>query len=77
MNKERRKRISDALTKLEDLKTEIEDIKNEEEDYHSNMPDSIREGEKGEAAQTAVDSLDEAYNALCEAEGSLTTASEQ
>lgn len=49
---------------LEDCKGMIEGIRDEEQDYLDNMPESFQNSEKGEAAQGAIDALDEAIDAL-------------
>ncbi len=71
MNAKRRKAIaalsaelSELKGKFDDLKSQLETIKDEEEEYRDNMPDSLRDGEKGEAAENAVNSLNDAYQYL-------------
>jgi hypothetical protein len=44
---------------LEALKSSAEDVQSEEQDYLDNMPEGLQGGEKGEAAQSAIDALDE------------------
>lgn len=58
MNQERRKQIEEA-------KSILESARDDEQEYFDNMPDSLKDGEKGEKAQTAIDALDEAISA-CE-----------
>ena len=67
MNKDRRKaiaKITDQLDELrgmmDNIRQAIEDIKDEEQEYHDNMPEAFQQGEKGDAAQTAIDALDNA-----------------
>lgn len=66
MNKVRRKELGIILSKLEILKIEIESIKEIEEEVYDNMPESFREGEKGDEVQEGIDSLDEAINSIDE-----------
>lgn len=60
MNAQRRTKISAIIKKLGDIIEEIEGIKDEEQEYLDNMPESLKGGEKGEAAETAVSDLDQA-----------------
>ena len=64
MNNERREKIKKAAGQLDDLKNELETLKDEEQEYYDNMPESLRGGEKGEAAQSAIDNLDSALSEL-------------
>jgi uncharacterized coiled-coil DUF342 family protein len=71
MNAARRKQIEDvkarieALTALRDELVEaINAISEDEQGYLDNMPDSFRDGDKGEKAQEAIDALSEATTAL-------------
>lgn len=66
MNKERRKALEkaiDVLTaaqeKLDYAKEIIDGVKDEEEEALDALPDGIRDGERGEAMQDNIDSLDE------------------
>lgn len=60
MNAKRRKAISELVTKLDAIVSELTDIIQEENDYYDNMPDSLRDGEKGDKAQEAINQLEEA-----------------
>lgn len=69
MNNERRKEIQKAAELLrqaqgviDEAKAILEAAKSDEEDYHSNMPESFQNGDKGERAQTAIDALDSAIS---------------
>ncbi len=69
MNKDRRKAIAALVAeaqvlagKLEDLASEIEAIKDEEQEYFDKMPESLQGGDKGQAAEAAVASLEEALD---------------
>jgi L-serine deaminase len=66
MNAERRKKIAEITATLEQAKAEIEMIKDEEQDYFDNMPESIQQGERGETAERAVESLGEAADDIDE-----------
>lgn len=58
MNKVRRKRISDAIEKLEKIMAEFEDIRDDEQDCFDNLPESLQYSERGETMEEAVDVLD-------------------
>ena len=64
MNKQRRKRIVDAIYKIEEL---IQNILDEEQDAYDNMPENLQESENGIASEEAQESLDSAIEALEEA----------
>ena len=73
MNAQRRKALAKLSTeaaeligKLEDLKSEIETLRDEKQEYFDNMPESLQSGDKGQAAEAAIEQMDEAYNALDE-----------
>lgn len=74
MNNTRRNAIRKIAEQLETLRNEIEDIKSEENDAYENMPESLQYSERGEAAQAAIDALDNAYNSVDEAISSLSEA---
>lgn len=71
MNKPRRERISAIINKLGELSEELETIKDEEQDYYDNMPESLQGGEKGEAAQSAIDALENAKSEIEQATTNL------
>lgn len=58
MNKARRKRISDAIEKLEKIMAEFEDIRDDEQDCFDNLPESLQYSERGETMEDAIDVLD-------------------
>lgn len=64
MNKSRRVEIKRIISELEDLKSRIEDVKSEEEDAYDNLPDSIRDSDRGETMQSAIDSMDDALTSI-------------
>lgn len=67
MNKERRKEIAAVIADVEQCQSLIRDIHSEEQDFFDNMPESFREGEKGERADAVVNHLDTAITNLDEA----------
>lgn len=58
MNKIRRAAISAQLQIISGACEKLEDIKEEEQDYYDNMPESLQQSEKGDAAMEAIDQLD-------------------
>ena len=71
MNKKRRSEIARATALIEQAWLILETCRDEEQDYYDNMPESFQDGEKGEAAQTPIDALDEAVSSLEEMKGNL------
>lgn len=76
MNDKRRKALTEATNFLDNAKNLIEEIKSEEEDALENMPEGLKEGDKGEKAQAAIDALDEAMGYCDDAINSVSTATE-
>jgi len=73
MNKERRTSLSEVVVKLtaaqeilDDAKNRIEFCRDDEQDAYDNLPESLQEGEKGDAMQENIDALDEAFYNLDE-----------
>lgn len=69
MNNARRKAINSLVAKLNDLRTKIDDlsseleiIANEEQEAYDNMPDSLRESERGEAVCQCASNLADAFS---------------
>jgi vacuolar-type H+-ATPase subunit E/Vma4 len=67
MNKDRRARIQKIIDQVEELWEWVDGIKSEEEEYFDNMPEGLQQGEKGSAAEAAIDTLDEALDNLSSA----------
>ena len=45
MNKQRRKYLAEAVSKLEEAMSIVEDVRGEEEDAFYNLPESLQESE--------------------------------
>lgn len=58
MNKERRKRLSEAVQSLEVVLSSVEDIIEEEQEAFDNLPESLQEGEKGQRLEENVEDLE-------------------
>ena len=74
MNKARRRQMTDIADQLQELRDQIETVQAEEQAAFDNLPESLQEGERGQAMEmateqmgTAMDSLEEALQALEEA----------
>lgn len=78
MNNDRRKQLAalldalsttglrDAMDNLQSVHDELDSIKSDEEDARENLPDSLRDGEKGDAMQEAIDKMDDALCTISE-----------
>lgn len=75
MNATRRKQIEEISSKLDGLKSEIEDLQSEELDTYENMPESLKQGERGQASEMAADQLQQAVDSIDGALSSLEEAS--
>lgn len=75
MNKNRRIIIKSIIDKLNDLQPCIEQVRDDEQEFFDNMPEGLQEGVRGEAAQEAIDELDNALaqieDAIVSLEGSI------
>lgn len=71
MNKDRRKELARIVALIERLRETIDEardaldsVKSEEQEYFDAMPESFQSGDKGSAAQAAIDAMDNAYSDL-------------
>ena len=76
MNADRRKRLSALLADLQEtglraamdnltnIRDELESIKSDEEEARDHLPDSLRDGEKGEKMAECIDAMDNALSTL-------------
>lgn len=64
MNNARRKQITQLLEQLENLKADLDSILEQEQEAFDNLPESLQEGERGQASQTAIESLETAQSAF-------------
>ncbi len=67
MNKQRRKELAKLIADaekivgmIEDLKSGLETIRDEEQEVYDNMPESIQGGDRGSAAEAAIEKLESA-----------------
>jgi RecB family exonuclease len=62
MNKERRKRLSEASDLIIKAQTIVEEVKDEEEEAYDNLPEQFQNGERGEQMQEYISLLEEVYD---------------
>lgn len=67
MNKQRRKKLEEALNLIDQAKDILEEVKDEEQDAFDNLPENFQNGERGEEMQNYIEMLDEAYGYLDDA----------
>lgn len=57
--------INDKIAEIkDDLISQLEEVRDEEQEYYDNMSENLQGGERGDAAQEAVNNLDAAINFL-------------
>lgn len=71
MNKIRRKRIQEAISKLEEAKQILEEVQVEEQDSFDNLPGSLQDSEKGEQLSDNISFLDDVVSDLDDQMGQL------
>lgn len=76
MNKARRAELNRIINTLTDLKYEIESVKDDEESARDNLPESLRDSERYEQMDCAVNAMDEAYSYIEDAISNLEDAME-
>lgn len=78
MNKDRRKKLSEIIDRINDLKPKLDElkqlkediardleaIKDEEQEAFDNLAESFQQGEKGQDMEAAIDNMTTAYDAL-------------
>lgn len=71
MNKDRRKRLDGVMALVSEARGQLEEIAGEEREAVDNLPDGLRESERGERMEEIADSLVEAVSSLEELENTL------
>ena len=72
MNKQRRKRLSEATELLGAALSIIEEVKAEEEEAFDNLPEGIQCGERGEQMEEYISILDDVYGSIEELDLQIT-----
>ena len=67
MNKERRKKLQEAIGHLETASSIVEDVSMEEQFAHDNLPEQIQWTERGEKMEEVISNLEEAVSLIDEA----------
>jgi hypothetical protein len=67
MNRQRRKKLTEAFDKVTEAMDILESVKSEEEESYENLPDNFRDGDRGEEMQNYIDMIEEAYGYLDDA----------
>lgn len=67
MNKDRRKSIERIVDKINEIKADLTSIRGDEEEAYDNLPEGIQESERGDSMQEAIEAMDNADGALQEA----------
>ena len=67
MNKERRKRIADAIAAISKIESLVQNILDDEQEAYDNMLEGAKSSENGMISEEAQENLDSAIEALEEA----------
>ena len=67
MNRQSRKRLTEAFDKVAETMEILDEVKEEENESYENLPDNFRYGDRGEEMQGYIEMLEEAYNYLYDA----------
>lgn len=68
MNRQRRKKLSEAFDLVSKAEELIDAVKDEETESYENLPDNLRDGDRGEEMQNYIDMMDEVIGYLQDAE---------
>jgi len=67
MNQSRRNQLRDIQQQLQDIYERLDILCNEEQEAYDNMPESIQDSARGDAAQSAIDILESVRDQVQEA----------
>jgi DNA repair exonuclease SbcCD ATPase subunit len=59
-----KERLEKLSSELQDEKQVLEELRDEEQEYFDNMPEGLKNGEKGENAEASISALDSMCNEL-------------
>lgn len=68
MNKERRKRIAEAVKLIENAAGILEEVREDELESYDNLPEGLQNSERGEQMRENIDTLEKFINNLEEAD---------
>lgn len=77
MNAARREHLTKVAEKLRQCVSELETLRDEEQDYYDNMPENFQAGEKGSAAEDAVNAIESAKDSAEQAADELDGITQQ
>ena len=64
MNRYRRSVLKTIVESLSKISEELRDVIDEETDAYENMPDNLKDGERGSSSSDAIDYLEDASSSL-------------
>lgn len=64
MNRYRRSILKTIVESLSKISKELRDVIDEETDAYENMPDNLKDGERGSSSSDAIDYLEDASSSL-------------
>jgi hypothetical protein len=64
MNKARRKKIETIIERLADLRADLDNIQDEENMSFESLPENMQQGERGQAMEDKVATINEAMDEL-------------
>lgn len=64
MNRYRRSVLKTIVESLSKINEELRDVIDEETDAYENMPDNLKDGERGSSSSDAIDYLEDASSSL-------------
>lgn len=64
MNQKRLKKINEIAAGIRSTVVELESLKDEEQEAFDNLPEGLQGGDKGQAMEEAINTLDEAINSI-------------
>jgi hypothetical protein len=74
MNKQRRGILLSILDRIEAIKADLESTRDDEQEFFDNMPENLRDSQKGQDAEDAIASMEEALSSLDDAFAAIETA---
>ena len=67
MNKDRRKSIERIVDQINEIKADLTWVRNDEEEAYDNLPEGIQSSERGDSMQEAIEAMDDADGSLQDA----------
>lgn len=67
MNKQRRSKLANIINKLGIIMSDLQSLRDEEDEAYNNLPDSLRDGEKGAQMDDNINAMDNACDFIGDA----------